>query len=197
MGSSVIFERCKFENGYHSKGGTLYIKDSNVTFGSHNIFSNNTAYYTAGAMYGLRSQIQLSGKNIFIGNRVGMKEYRLNCDGTAIQVEFSSISLNGYFIFHNNQNIEVCSGQGGGTVSASFSSITMLGVFYFSNNSNFDGGAILLLNSKGLISGMLNFKAMKLSLLAVQSHYLILSVIFVAMLDFKAMMLAMLVVPSH
>ena len=159
VGSSVILERCKFENGYHSKGGILYVKDSNITFGSHNIFSNNTAYYTAGAMYGLRSQIQLSGKNIFIGNRVGMEEYRFKCDGTAIQVEFSSISLNGYFKFHNNQNIEVCFWECGGTVSASFSSITMQGVFYFSNNSNLYGGAILLLNSKGSISGHVKFQS--------------------------------------
>ena len=38
-GSSIEFESCKFENGHHSSGGTLYIEDSNVTFSGHNDFS--------------------------------------------------------------------------------------------------------------------------------------------------------------
>ena len=159
VGSSIIFENCNFENGYHSKGGILYLEDSNVTFGGHNVFLNNTAYSAAGAMYGLRSQIQVSGKNTFVGNRVGIEEYGLNCNGAAIHIEFSSTTLNGYFKFHNNQNtIKVCFSEGGGTVSASFSSITMQGVFYFSNNSNLNGGAISLLNSECYICGHVEFQ---------------------------------------
>ena len=157
VGCSIIFESCKFENGYHSNGGTLYIEDSNVTFGGHNVFLNNTAYDSAGAMYGLRSQIQLSGNNTFMGNRAGM-EATLNCDGTAIHVELSSISLNGYFKFHDNKNTKVGFGGGGGTISAYSSSIAMQGVFYFSNNLNVNGGAILLLNSECLISGHVVFE---------------------------------------
>ena len=53
VGSSIVFESCRFENGFHSTGGTLYIEDSNVTFGGHNAFLNNTAHNTAGAIYGL------------------------------------------------------------------------------------------------------------------------------------------------
>ena len=161
VGSSIIFENCKFENGYHSTGGTLYIKDSNVTFGGHNVFLNNTANNSAGAMYGLRSKIQLSGNNTFIGNRVGM-DYGHHCNGTAIHVEFSSISLNGYFKFLYNQIIEnsVCfySFGSGGAIAASYSTLTMQGVFYFINNSNCYGGAIFLLNSECLISGHVEFE---------------------------------------
>ena len=159
VGSSVKFENCKFENGYHSTGGSLYIEDSNAMFGGHNAFLNNTAYSAAGAMYGLRSQIQVSGNNTFLGNRVGIEEYGLNCGGTAIHVEFSSVSLNGYFQFHNNQNIRICLSIGGGTISASsLSSITMQGIFYFSINSNTNGGAISLLNSECLIKGYVEFQ---------------------------------------
>ena len=70
VGSSIVFDSCKFENRYHSTGCILYnIEDSYVTFGGHNIFLNNMAYNTAGDMYGLRLQIQLSGKNTFEYNR--------------------------------------------------------------------------------------------------------------------------------
>ena len=159
MGSSIVIESCKFENGCHFTGGNLYYEDSTVTFGGHNVFLNNTAYNTGGAMYGLRSRIQLSGKNIFMGNRVGIED-GLNRDGTAIHVEFSSISLNGYFKFHNNQIIEnssLCFGHGG-TIAASYSSLTMQGVFYFMKNANGNGGAILLRSSECVISGHVEFE---------------------------------------
>ena len=161
VGSSVVFESCRFENGFHSTGGTLYIEDSNVIFRGHNSFLNNTAHYTAGAMYGLRSQIQLSGSGSFMRNRAGMKNVR-NCDGTAIHVEFSSISLNGYFEFHNNQiKSPSCYSASGGTIAAASSSLSMEGVVYFINNSNFDGGAILLYSSECLISGLIEFEGNK------------------------------------
>ena len=158
MGSSIIFESCKFENAYHSKGGIVYIEESNITFVGHNVFFNNTVNCTAGAMYGLRSQIQLSGNNTFMGNRVEMENGH-NCDGTAIHVEFSNISLNGYFKFHNNQLISYSYWNNhGGTISASFSSINMLGVLYFTMNSNTNGGAILLHNTQCLICGHVEFE---------------------------------------
>ena len=158
--SFIKFKSCKFENGYHSTGSSLYIKDSNVTFGGHNDFLNNTAYDSAGAMYGLRSQIQLSGKNIFMGKRFGLKTGLIS-DGTEIHVEFSSISLNCYFKFYNNHIIKNSywySGHGGGTIAASYSSLTMQGVFYFINNSNINGGAILLYNSECFIRGHAKFE---------------------------------------
>ena len=161
VGSSIIFENIKCENGYHSTGGTLYIKDSNVTFKGHNVFLNNMANNSAGAMYGLRSQIQLNGKNTFMGNGVAM-EYGQYYNGTAIHVEFSSIFLNGYFKFLYNQIIEnssyLCFGCGGAISASLYSTLTMQGVFYFINNSNVDGGAILLSNSECLISGHVEFE---------------------------------------
>ena len=158
-GSSVIFQNCKFEHGYHLEGSNLYIAESDVTFWGHNVFLNNTAYKRAGAIYGLRSQIQLNGKNVFMGNRVG-KKLGNNCDGgTAIHVDSSSMSLNGYFKFINNQIHKICIRNfSGGTISASFSSITMQGVLYFSNNSNVNGGAIFLFNCECLISGHVEFE---------------------------------------
>ena len=161
VGSSIIFESIKCENGYHSTGGTLYIKDSNVTFGGHNVFLNNTASNSAGAMYGLRSKIQLSGNNTFMGNRVGM-EFGHHCNGTAIHVEFSSIVLNGYFKFLYNQIFENSSNLYfgcGGAIAASYSTLTMQGVFYFINNYNVNGGAILLSNSECSISGHVEFES--------------------------------------
>ena len=163
MGTSVIFESCKFENGYHSKGGALYIEDSNVTFGGRNVFLNNTANYTGGAIYGLRSQIQLSGSGVFAGNRAGAYGRYISCDGTTIHVEFSSISINGYFKFHNNQIIETsywCL-EHGGTIAVSHSSLTLQGAFFFNSNSNYNGGAIWLNNSKCLISGHVKFLSNK------------------------------------
>ena len=162
VGSSIAFESCKFENGYHSEGGTLRIEDSNVTFVGHNVFWNNTANYTAGAMYSLRSQIQLSGSGSFMRNRAGT-EYVHN--GTAIYVEICNISLNGSFEFHSNQVIDNVTcfwcRYSGGAIAASFSSLTLQGEFYFINNSNCDGGAIWLYNSECLIYGHVEFESNK------------------------------------
>ena len=159
VGSSIVFESCRFENGFHSTGGTLYIEGSNVTFGGHNAFLNNTAHNTAGALYGLRSQIQLSGSGSFMRNRAGMEHVN---NGTAIHVEFSSISLNGYFAFHNNQiKSSSCYVAHGGTIAAISSTLSMEGIVYFTNNSNFDGGAIMLYNSECLIKGLVEFEGNK------------------------------------
>ena len=112
----------------------------------------------AGAMHGLRSQIQMSGNNTFTENRA-VTEHVHNCNGTAIHVEFSSISLNGYFKFHNNHIIDNSGWNShGGTISAYFSSITMQGVLYFSMNSNINGGAILLHYTECFINGHVEFE---------------------------------------
>ena len=160
MGSSITFESCKFENGYHRKGGTLYIEDSNVTFEGHNVFLNNKNenYELGTIMYGLRSQMQLSD-SVFVGNRTGE---RINCD-SIIYIEFSSISLNGYFKFHSNRNVELrywCF-YDGSAIAASYSSLTLQGVVYFNNYASYRGGAIWLNNSKCLISGHVKFLSNK------------------------------------
>ena len=162
MATSIIFESCKFENGYRSKGGTLYIEDSNVTFWGHNVFLDNVANYTGGAIHGLRSQIQLSGSGVFAENRAGTNYRYINGEGT-LYVEFSSISFNGNFKFRNNQIVDkhcwCC--INGGAIAASYSSLKLQGDFFFNNNSNCNGGAIWLNNSKCLISGHVNFSANK------------------------------------
>ena len=165
VSSSIVFNSCKFENGYHSKGGSLFIGDSIVTFGGHNVFVNNTARNTAGAMYGLRSQIQLNGKNAFMSNRAGIGG-GLKCDGAAIHVELCSLFLTGYFEFNNNHVVEntvwqfgsFWSFSHGGTIAASHSTLTMQGVLYFINNSNSNGGAILLHTTECSFSGHVEFK---------------------------------------
>ena len=153
LDSSIVFESCKFENGHHSSGGTLYIEDSNVTFSGHNDFFNNTANNTAGAIYGLRSQIQFNGSGTFMRNIAGMENGH-NLNGTAIHVEFSSISLKGHFNFSDNHVIMLdWYAFAGGAIAASHSSLTLQGAFFFNNNSNLYGGAIWLDNSNCLISG--------------------------------------------
>ena len=163
MDSSIVFESCKFENGHHSSGGALYIEDSNVTFGGHNDFLNNTANNTAGAIYGLRSQIQFNDSGTFMRNIAGI-DCRHNSDGTAIHVEFSNISLCGYFKFSYNHIIkDEWYQDGGGTIAVSYSLLTLKGkgAFFFNNNSNHYGGAIWLNNSVCLISGHAVFASNK------------------------------------
>ena len=66
------------------------------------VVTMTSANNTAGTIYGLRSQIQFSGSGTFMRNKAGM-DYGRNCNGTAIHVEFSSISLSGYFKFCKEQ----------------------------------------------------------------------------------------------
>ena len=90
---------------------------------------NNTANYTAGAIYGLNSQIHMNGSGTFEGNRVGLG-YNNNkhCDGKAIHVEHSSISLYGYFKFNDNQNDGCLNGGGSGIISIIYSSLILQGL---------------------------------------------------------------------
>ena len=116
-----IFESCKFENGHYSSSGALYIQDGYVTFDGHNDFLNNTANNTAGAIYGLRSQIQFMGCSTFMRNRDGI-DYRHNCDKTAIHI----FSLNGYFQFRDNHVImDKVYPITGGAIAVSHSSLTL------------------------------------------------------------------------
>ena len=154
VSSSIVFESCKFENGYHSKGGIIYIEDCNVTFLGNNDFLNNTANYTAGALYGLRSEVHMNGSGTIEGNRAV-----LFCIGTAIHVKLSNLSIYGYFKFSRNQmrkNDGYFNG-GGGTISTLHSSLILQGQIYFINNSNKYGGAIIMRYSKSLISGHVQF----------------------------------------
>ena len=160
--SSIVFENCKFENGYHIIGGALNIEGSNVTLRGHNDFLDNSAYYSAGAIYGNKSNIIMNGSGTFFKNKagIGLNKHSRYCGGTAIQVEFSStISLYGYFNFSDNKikNKNMCSKGVGGTISAVYSSLTLQGITYFFNNSNIYGGAISLSYSAGLISGHIEF----------------------------------------
>ena len=159
MSSSIVFESCKFENGYHSKGGIIHIEDSNVTFRSHNDFLNNTANYSAGALYGRNSQIHMDGSGTFEGNKAGLGyEDNTDCDGTAIHVELSNISFYGYFKFNNNLFVEKALYLNcGGTIAIRHSTLTLQGLIYFTNNFNIKGGAILLHYSDSLISGHIEF----------------------------------------
>ena len=154
MSSSILFENCKFENGHHSKGGIIYIEDSNVTFLGNNDFLNNTANYRAGALHGLRSEVLMNGSGTFEGNRVG-----LLCVGTAIHVMHSNISIYGYFKFSRNQmkNDGRLNCGGGGTISTLHSSLILQGQIYFINNTNKYGGAIIMRYSKSLFSGHVQF----------------------------------------
>ena len=135
MRCSIVFESCKFDNGNHSKAGTLYVKDSNVTLLSHNYFLGNAI---DGAVYGLNSQLYFRGNGTFVGNKVG----------SAIFIRSSFITFMGSFRFYDND----------GAIVAFYSILTMQGVFYFANNSNCIsyGGAICLQDTTCLIIGHLN-----------------------------------------
>ena len=159
MGSSIAFESCKFENGYHSKGGTLYIENSTVSFKGKYMFLRNTANYTAGAIYGFKSRIKIEGKSIFQRNIVG--NYKgLNFAGTAVSVEYCNSSWNGNFKFNDNIIVRsVAHNNAGGTFAASYPLLKMNGVLNFYNNLNAFGGAIWLNNSKFSIYGNVTFES--------------------------------------
>ena len=93
ISSSIVFESCKFENGYYSIGGKLYIEYSNVTFQGHTVFLGNTAHCTLGAMYAFRSQIRLNGSGTFVGKRTRKLYNNAYCDGTAMHVWHCNISI--------------------------------------------------------------------------------------------------------
>ena len=91
ISSSIVFDSCKFENGYYSIGGKLHIEYSN--FQGHTVFLGNTAYCTLGAMYAFRSQIHLNRSGTFVGKRIGKLYNNAYCDGTAMHVWHCNISI--------------------------------------------------------------------------------------------------------
>ena len=159
LGSSIAFENCRFENGYHLEGGALYLQNSKVRFLGHSEFLGNAAYYSGGAMFGNKSQIHMSGSGPFVGIQ---KTYIVG--GTAFHVVESKLLYLVILNLMRNQITEnTVEGYGDfkhccGTVFASDSSLTMQGIFHFNNNSNILGGAILLYYSYCLISGHMNLE---------------------------------------
>jgi len=119
----------------------------------NSVFVDNTANHTGGAVYGLSSQIYLSGNGTFVGNRA-----RWLSDGTAVSIEHTNITFDGCFNFFNNQIIKYMNNfYLGSTIAALDSFLTLQGVFHFINNSNSYGGAILLHHTDCLIGGHLKF----------------------------------------
>ena len=147
ISSSIELENCKFEHGNHSEGGSLCIKDSNVTLLGHSVFMHNTGD-VGGAMFSSNSQIRFDGNSTFVRNKVG----------SAIYFQSSIISFKGYFEFYDNKfekASQTLKFSNVGTIAALNSFLTMQGVFYFVNNSNVIGGAINLHDTKCLIFGLL------------------------------------------
>ena len=150
--SSIVFECCKFENGDHITGGNLYIDNSNATLLGHNCFLNYSGV-NGGAVFSNHSQINFSGSGTFVGNKVG----------SALYIQSTNVSFNGYFNFCDNDYsgklslfvITLFSHPGGGTIAAFDSNMTLQGLFYFANNTNIYGGAINLSNTRCLIIGLL------------------------------------------
>ena len=115
--SSIVFESCKFVNGYHYSAGTVYFGDSNATFLGHNIFLNYTGYF-GGAVLSTNSHIRFRGSGIFVGNVVG----------SAILIKSTNISFNGYFEFYDNRLDEISFIVfyfSGGTITALNSHLTL------------------------------------------------------------------------
>ena len=147
VGSSIVFLSCKFINGNHTEGGTIYIENSNVTLFGHNYFLSYTGYY-GGAVFGSNSQIHFSGNGTLVGNKVR----------SAIYIMSTNISFNGSFKFYDKELLKydgIFFFHFGGTIAAMNSIVTMHGVFHFVNNTNILGGAIHLSNTKCIIVGLL------------------------------------------
>ena len=146
IGTFIVFKSCKFENLNDSKGGIIYVNNSNVNFCGDSLFLG----HVGSALYGSNSQIYFSGNGTFVGNKVG----------SAIYVQSTNISLNGCFIFYDNQrrkSLNYIFLYSNSIIVALDSLLTMQGVFYFLNNSNALGGAIMLHSTKCLITGYLKF----------------------------------------
>ena len=70
MKSSIELKNCKFEYGNHSEGGSLCIKDSNITMLGLSVFVGNTGNI-GGTVFSSDSQIRFDGNGTFVGNEVG------------------------------------------------------------------------------------------------------------------------------
>ncbi len=154
--STITITGCSFENGYHSLGGAMSIRNSWVNFLS-NFFRYNLASLQGGVIFSKDSTLIFNGTNFFERNTAGKVNSTL-FSGSAIATHSTNTSFNGLTKFIGNEYYFYSSPhRRGGTIAAYYSELIMIGETLFENNLNRYGGAIFLEISKFIISGKITF----------------------------------------
>ena len=119
------------KNNSAASGGGMYIGGSNADIDGSNCFMNNLAELEGGAIYVMKSVVELIGKVGFVANTATGKGA---C--AAICVSSGTLILQGNSSFVNN------SAKYGGAIQASSTTLTIQGISSFINNWAKYGGGI-------------------------------------------------------
>ena len=147
-----------FTNNSASKGSTLVIKTSTITFDGFTLFQSNKCKNKGGAMNITNSNVTFTGRTELINNTAK--------DGGAIQLDHSVLKMKDVIDISNNWVTKKAFGRQvfGGAISSIQSNITMISTVTFSRNYIHTqfllglGGAISAQRSTITLSGTIGFR---------------------------------------
>ena len=164
--SQAAVINCSFYDGHSYEGGAIYVFFSNVTFCGDNLFRNNKASLSGGAIFSDRSTLVFSNDCAALWNdRVSVCCYVL-CIKNDIYITQFKTGYKGSSKFINN-NAE----HSGGAIAIENNSSLKICSSTFFNNSAIDGGAIDVIESTAFFFGDITFASNKAKIGGALSSY--------------------------
>ena len=147
INSKAVVVNCSFYDGHSYEGGAIYVLLSNVTFCGDNLFRNNKANYSGGAIFSNKSSLVFNNDCTLLWNNGVSVCIRNNINAIAIENN-SCLQILCSIIFFNN------SAEIGGAIDMVKSTAFLFGDIKFSGNKALNvGGALLSFNST-IITGL-------------------------------------------
>ena len=157
--STASISHCTISNGHGKNGGAININASSIAFYGSNLFEDNTADISGGAVFAHDSVVTFSGITTFLNNRAGMAnrpEHQMG--GGAVFASHTVLEFDGFSNFTGNQPArDGSSFVGGAIMVAKGSGLHIRSSALFKDNSGYLGAALFSVNSLSSFSGRINF----------------------------------------
>ena len=159
INSKAAVVNCSFYDGDSYEGGAIYVLVSTVTFCGDNIFSNNKASLSGGAIFSNKSSLVFSNDCAVVWNDTGIIRSSVMCIKHNIYITQFKTGYNGSSKFINNNaewsggaiaieensSLQICSSIffNNSAIDVTESSAVLFGEIRFTGNKADEGGALL------------------------------------------------------
>ena len=175
INSKAAVVNCSFYDGDSYEGGAIYVLVSTVTFCGDNLFRNNKASLSGGAIFSNKSNLVFSNdcavlwndgvsvccSVMCIKNNIYITQFKIGHNGSSKFINNNAKWTGGAIAIENNSSLQICSSiffnnsadDYGGAIDVTESSAVLFGEIRFTGNKADEGGALLSWNST-VITGL-------------------------------------------
>ena len=156
--SQAAVVNCSFYDGHSYDGGAISVLISTITFCGDNIFSNNKASYSGGAIFSDNSSLVFNndctvlwnnGVSVCIRNNINITEFETGCNRSTKFINNNAKMRGGAIAIKNNSCLQICniiffnnSADFGGAIDVTESTVFLFGDIKFAGNKENIGGAL-------------------------------------------------------